>query len=463
MSVVSALGRGAAEGAPTAPHATPRPRKSRAKKSGPERFWDRKRLRVAFGTMLFASFLVHLFFAPWSFAPPPFEVRDVEGETAIPVDLLEPEKEPEPEPPPVQQQVADNPAEKDPAGVGAGDAAAVKAGVDASDGGAGPIPDAEPDVHDAGPDVTDAAPRDPVAMAGDVGQAQAGEALVVLLVNAAEIKKHPIGSQMGPLLSSIPQWDDFIAGTGVDPINQTDWVLISGPGLVDTSNDVIIVRYSAPDAVVDKAIDVVAKKYDRGGPFDAGVPGVRAALGHADRAPRVFLRPQSHLLAVVPVHYANTAAKILVRSKVSPNVRPGEAMRLTLKRPYQPFPQIPKTVSELRLWVLPHADGSAEVLAEGDCATDADAKEAADAINKVVMSYRTNFWVATFTKGLLNSLDVKSSGKLVTLHLDASQDQIEAILSLVEGQVRAMKSPKPAPPPSGSAPAPAPSSSAKKP
>jgi hypothetical protein len=264
---------------------------------------------------------------------------------------------------------------------------------------------------------------------------------------------------MGPLLSSIPQWDDFISGTGVDPISQTDWVLISGPGLIDTSNDVIIVRYSAPDAVVDKAIDVVSKKYEHGGPFDAGVPGVRAALGHADKAPRVFLRPQTHLLAVVPVPYANTAAKILVRSKVSPNVRPGEAVRLTLKRPNHPFPDIPKTVSELRLWVLPRSDGSAEVFAEGDTASDAEAVAAADDIGKVVGRFKSNFLVRALTKGLLNGVDVKSSGKLVTLHLDANQEQLEALLSIVEGQVRARKGP--APPPSASAPAP--SSSAKAP
>lgn len=463
LAVVSSLGRGAAGLAPTAPHATPRAKGKGT--SGPERFWDAKRLRVAFFAMLVASLAVHVVLAPWTFVPPSFETRDVEGDTAIPVDLLEPEAPP-PEPPPQAEHMGDK-VEADPGGVSVGDAAVAKVGHDAGViDAAGPIPDAAPDVIDAAPDAPDTGPRDPVAMAGDVGKVQAGEALVVLLVNAAEIKKHPIGSQLGPLLSAIPQWDDFISGTGIDPIAMTDWVLISGPGLVDTTNDVIIVRYSAPDAVVDKAIDTVAKKYDRGGPFDAGVPGVRAALGHADRAPRVFLRPQSHLLAVVPVHYANTAARILVRSKVSPNVRPGEAVRLTVKRPYQPFPDIPKTVSELRLWVLPKADGSAEVFAEGDCATEQEAVDAADQIGKVIGRFKSNVLVRMLTKGLLNGIDVKSSGKLVTLHLDATEEQLEALLTIVEGQVRARKGggSAPTPTPTASAtPSPAPSSSAPKP
>jgi hypothetical protein len=115
-------------------------------------------------------------------------------------------------------------------------------------------------------------------------------------------------------------------------------------------------------------------------------------------------------------------------------------------------------VSELRLWVIPHADGSAEVFAEGDCATDAEAVDAAAQIGKVFGDFKSNIAVRLLTRGLLNSIDVKSSGKLVTLHLDASQDQLEALLSIVEGQVRARKGTPPAPAPSA-----APSSSAKKP
>ncbi len=468
-TIVSSLGRGAAESAPTAPHATPRSRKKGSRKSGPERFWDRRHLRVAFVAMLAISIGVHWLASPWNIVPPAFEVRDVEGDTVIPIDLLDPDP---PEPPPVEQQTGEKHDDTDQAGATAGDASVARtgtadAGVEAS---TAIVADAAPAVVDAGDasDASDATPRSPVQMVGDVGNLQAGEALVVLLINAAEIKKHPIGSQMGPLLSSIPQWDDFISGTGIDPINQTDWVLISGPGLVDTTNDVIIIHYSAPDALVDRAIDIVSKKYDRGGPYDAGVPGVKAALAHADRAPRVFLRPQPHLLAVVPVHYANTAAKILVKSRVSPKVRPGEAVRLTVKRPYQPFPQIPNTVSELRLWVLPRADGSAEVFAEGDCATDADATDAAAQIAKIFTGFKSSTALRMFKPqlyALVNGVEVKPSGKLVTLHLDASQEQLEELLGIVEGMVRSAKGTKPpAPAPSTTGtPSASPSSSAKKP
>ena len=398
--------------------------------------------------MLAISLVVHFMVSPWNFfLPRGLEVRDVEGDTAIPVDLLQEDDPPEKI---VEQQGSDPAAGTDPGGLATVDAASTRTGaLDAGlDDGSIKPPDAAPDVEDAGGEGgVDASPRDPVAMVGAAGAIQAGDPLVVLLVNAAEIRKNPVGSQLGPLLSAIPQWDDFMAGTNIDPIQQTDWMLISGPGLVDTTNDVILVHYSAPDAVVDKAIDVISKKYDRGGPFDAGVPGVKAAIGHADRAQRVFLRPQAGLLAVVPPHYANTAAKILVHAKVSPRVRPGEAVRLKVAKPYQPFPDIPRTVSELRLWVVPRSDEGADVYAEGDCANDADAVDAAKQIKSVLDRFRRNLFVSAMTHGLLDSLDVTSDGKLVKLHLQPTRGQLEALLTLIEGQIRTLKSAPPPPPP----------------
>ncbi len=427
-----------------------------AKKTGPEKFWDRRRVRVALAFAFAVSIVGHIAIGPWSIFTASLEMRDVEGDTTIPIDVLDPGEpvapaEPTAEPTP-QVQEGEGPKK---ASAGLHDA-----GVEP------PLKDAEPDTLDAAdasdasdaddasdaaiPDAAaaDAAPHDPVSMVGDVGKVQADEALVVLLVNAQEIRKYPVGARMGALLSSIPQWDDFIAGTGVNPIQQADWLLISGPGLVNTTNDVILVRYNAPDAVVDHAIDVISKKSFNGGPFDAGVPGMRAALGTADRAPRVFLRPQHGLLAVVPPFYAAKAAAILTHARVSPHVRPGEAMRLTLKKPYQPFPDVPKTVSELRLWIVPNAGGGAEVYAEGDCASPADATDAADHLRKVLDRYRGNLAVRIFTHGLLSSLTVDANATHVEVHLSATEDQVDALLSLVESTITTTKSAPPPPAPS---------------
>jgi hypothetical protein len=435
------------------------------RKTGPERFWDHRRVRVTLAFAFVVSLAGHYAIGPWTLFPTGLEVRDVEGDTTIPIDVLDPGKpvaeveQPPEAPPPVHE------GEGATRGVHTGNDAGIDPPKDAApdappDAVADALADAladaadasDPDANDAAPvdaGGPDAAPHDPVAMVGDVGKVQADEALVVLLVNAQEIRKHPVGAQMGGLLSSIPQWDDFIAGTGVDPIQQADWLLISGPGLVNTANDVILVRYNAPDAVVDHAIDVISKKSSNGSAFDAGVPGMRAALGTADRAPRVFLRPQHGLLAVVPPFYAAKAAAMLAKVRVSPRVRPGEAMRLTLKKPYQPFPDIPKTVSEVRLWVVPMANGGAEMFAEGDCASASDATDAAAHVNTVFDRFRHNALVSLVTHGLLKSLDIHADETHIELHLTATEEQLDALLTLVGGEIHSMKA-QPPPPPAGS-------------
>src|SRR5581483_8496257 len=91
------LGEGAAEAAPTAPHATP-PGPGR-RRSGPARFWARWPARVAFVLALMVSGAAHCTALPFE-VPRGFEVNDVDGEAAIPIDMMEQSEPPPPPPPP---------------------------------------------------------------------------------------------------------------------------------------------------------------------------------------------------------------------------------------------------------------------------------------------------------------------------------------------------------------------------
>jgi len=457
---------GAAEIAPTAPHATPRtgPAKTR---SGPERFWAPRWRRLTAAGALTASLVTHYAIGPWSLLPENrLEFHDVEGEISIPVDIIEdepPPPEPPPPPPastgeaeqaaaPVRRPAArpvdaghDAAPDEDDAGTGEGAAPdAEAAGADASpnadgaDGGR----DAEPLMTDAGIALAGDAgvpgrdgPRDPSAIVGAAGGMQTGPPLVQLLVNMEVIRASPVGAKMGPLVSAIPQWDDFISGTRVDPLRDTDWVMIYGPSLINTERDAILVHYSTTDKLVDEACAIVAKKYDRGGAFDTGVPGTKAWLGHADRARRIFLRAQPHLLVVVPEDYAKIAARTLVGGRTPAHVRPGEAMRLTLKNPHRPMPFIPQTVSEMRLWIVPRpADGGADVFAEGDTPDAAAASAVAEELRKVVRQ-QNSIGVRIVTQGLLNNVEIAGDGAVVRLKLSASREQLEAVLGVVAAQL----------------------------
>jgi hypothetical protein len=461
--------------APTAPHATPPEAPTKGtKKSGPARFWSTRRIRIALAIALTFSFAIHWYVAPWRLFPDRsgLELKDNADELTIPVELLGEEPPPEEKPtPPLQttpspEDDPNAPKNKPDAGpkpkpkpdASAPDAEA-KAEVDASiapiaiDGGAATSPsdggaptdageaDAANDAGllasggDAGPPVPGAnGPRDPGAMIGMPGLISAGTVNVTLMVNIAVIRTNPVGARMGPLLYGIPQWNEFMKGSQltIDPIKDTDWILIYGPSLIHTDRDAVFVHYSISDTIVEAAVDSIAKRYDKGGAYDAGVPGVKAAVGFADNGERVFLRGQSHVLVIVPKDKANDFAKLAKRATINPRVRPGEAMRLVVKDPWKqitiPGLKFNQSLKELRLWIVPRpSDGGADVFVEGDCTDEEAANEAADALTDIVKRVNS-LGVRVVTRGLLNNAKITADGTHIKSQLSASQEQLEALL-----------------------------------
>jgi hypothetical protein len=392
---------------------------------------------------------VHYAVAPFEL-PHGFEVNDVEGEAAIPVDLLAPDETPPPEAPneaPPPQTKADDDKGKDltstvpkaDAGVtrdagslrdaGAGDGSSDGAAREIVEGGGGGASGSDGAVAlaDSG---SSSGPRDPEGIVGAAGAVQADVILVMLVVNAEVIRQHPVGAHMGYLFRGIPQWEEFMSGTDLDPVRDTDWAIISGPSLINTARDVMLIRYSAPDKVIDDAVRAVSRKYARGGAIDAGVPGVKAYLAHADRAERVLLRPQPHVLAVVPPSVAPKVARQLVGSRVPAHVRPGEAVYMRLVNPHHPMPEIPESLTELRMRVVPRPDLGADVLVDGDTKDAAAATQAAEELRRVVRRHNDAF-TSMLTHGVFDQVEVRSEGNLVKVHMVVTLDQIETMASLV--------------------------------
>jgi hypothetical protein len=397
------------------------------------------------------------------------ELKDVDDELTIPVELLGegPPAPAEEKPPPPEQVVtpendpngvknkpdAAPPRLKPDAAVADAEPLSVDAGVvlvnrdsgpasKASEGGA-PTDAGEGDGAAEGEGLASAdaaalpgasGPRDPGAMIGLPGLISAGTVNVTLIVNIAVIRTNPVGARMGPLLYGLPQWNDFMKGSQatVDPIRDTDWILIYGPSLIHTDRDAVIVHYSIGDEVVDHAVESIAKRYDKGGAFDAGVPGVKASLGHADNAERVFLRGQPYVLTIVPKDKAHDFARLMKRSSIQPKVRPGEALRLVVKDPWKqisiPGLKFSQSLKEIRLWIVPRAsDGGADVQVEGDCTDEASATDAADALSDLIKR-QNSLVVRAATRGLLNNAKVEANGTHINSHVSASQEQLEALL-----------------------------------
>jgi hypothetical protein len=403
------------------------------------------------------------------------ELKDPVGELSIPVDLLGEEAPPPPEPaPPAPAPVDPTPTAKDPTAPGKRDAGpkVVDAGSDApeklaqvddagivadSDGGT-PADGGEADgsttndgglvaMADAGATPGSAGPRDPESMFGLSKVVNAGVQNVVLGVNVALIRKHPVGARMGPILQAIPQWRDFLKGaqSPVDPIRDTDWILIYGPSLIHTDKDAVLVRYNVGDDAVDTTIASIAKTYDKGGPFDAGVPGVRGSLGYADNAQRVFLRPQSKLLVIVPPSHAHEAA-MTFRKQIPRGPPATEAMRLIVHHPSNqisiPGLKFSQSLTELRFWIMPRPDGGADIYGEGDCTDVAAAIDSADRLTDL-LKRQNSLGVRFATRGLLNNVAVVADGHQIKLHVLASPEQLEAVLQLAAAALNAQVAPPP--------------------
>ncbi|MBX3227884.1 MAG: hypothetical protein KIT84_23015 [Labilithrix sp.] len=475
--------RGAELGAPTAPHAQPTAEGSEL--SGPARFWSLRRARIAFVLALVASSGVHWYVAPWNLLPQTSDVefKDPAGELAIPVDMLGEEEAtpppPEPAPPaPAQPEPTPNatddqntPGKRDAgpppivedAGVplstldagaeGVDGGEIVDAGVEDGDGGLDSDAGLVAALGDAGTPGADG-PRDPAAMFGLSKIVNTGVQNIVLGVNTTLVRQHPVGGRLGPVLMALPQWRDFFKGstTTFEPVRDSEWILIYGPSLIRTEKDAMLVKYNVDDAIVDRTISDVTKASPKGGPFDAGVPGVKASLGFADRSERVFLRPQPHLMVIVPPSHGHEAA--LVFKKQTPKgPSPAEAMRLIVKNPSQQIAirglKFAESLSEIRLWIIPRDDGGADVYAEGDN-TDAEAAaDNAERLNELLRNVNS-IGVRIATRGLLNQAKVDADGKKIKLHVVATQEQLEAILQLVAASLNVTLPPPPAPPASAS-------------
>jgi hypothetical protein len=490
---ISGVRDGAAEIAPTAPHATPPPlelagKKRRTRRPGPARFWARGPVRVALVVGFVISLFVHYELFPWHLLPQgSVSLQDVAGELTTPVDLMGEETHPpKATPPPAPTQ---EPPKTDENAIGA-DAAAPRRDAGPRDSGTKRDAGADGSIDDGGPiallDDAGEGDADTDAMVAQsdaggwgggtdpgilAGAPESGPPNIVLIVNARVVRSHPVGARVGPLLSAIPQWDDFMAGSNIDPVKDGEWLLIYGPSLINTSRDAIVIHYNAPDPVVDHAIDLIRTRSHNGAPFDAGVAGVKATLGHADRAPRVFLRFPSHIVAVVPpeaaskqaLHWSKNA-KVLMGK-----IPPGAAVWIKVMQPSNHLkdrdgdPVIPPSVSQLTLWVSPNPDGTADVRAEGLCADAAAAGEAALKLREFMRRQNAGL-VRAIMRGLLTPLEQESAptgeglraeGTKVRLYVRATQEQLEAVLNAVAFKLGVSLAPAPSTAPTTTAPPPA--------
>jgi hypothetical protein len=273
-------------------------------------------------------------------------------------------------------------------------------------------------------------PRTAEDMLGEAGRIVEGRPNVVLLVNSAVIRAHPIGARIGPLIRATTRWDEYMKAGPVDPISDLQWVLVAGSSLRAgfTDDNRYLAVHDIPEPQADSIIDAIGRAYAKGGPFKVKAANVKATLGEAEGVERVFLRPSARVLAIVHPSVALATAQVLEKVTVPAAVRPGEMMRAALERPWMTFPMLPRSIKSARIWMLPEPNGGARVFAEGDCEGIEEAAVAARALGESIQ--RANSLVVRLvTRGLLNDVQVKSDGRIVRMSIDASPEQMDALFN----------------------------------
>jgi hypothetical protein len=127
-----------------------------------------------------------------------------------------------------------------------------------------------------------------------------------------ELRKHPVGVQLGALLGSHPQWEDFFKKNSLDPVRDLDTVVLTGPQFRVSDKVIAILKVDDPP----KIAAVVETLVEKGkGHWIDGAP-VRAAVTTAEGHERVFaLVPEKKLLYMIPSPFPTEKRKAKLADK----------------------------------------------------------------------------------------------------------------------------------------------------
>ncbi len=283
--------------------------------------------------------------------------------------------------------------------------------------------------------------RDPVRSSGDVRKIAPKNPNVSLLIYPSRIRGHQLAVQFAPTLTKLRNWRRFFGGTGLDPIRDSDWILIAGPQLRDSSRVVAVLRYNVPQHRVRAAIDGMVK---RSGARGAWVPGkVPAAKAFVDGAERYFVMPGPNILVVVPPDGLEQARN-LPRNLSFPS-RGNEVVVLFLKHPANAFRdqpvKLPTSVQSMRFSMSLNPNGGADARLD---AKDMDATSAAKNAPELteVINKAMEIDLIFAKRRLLNHVTFRADGDHIRTETHVTDAQLRHILSFIAARIEQVDGPR---------------------
>jgi len=392
--------------------------------------------------------------------------------TGIPIDLLDEQPgdappEAAPEAPelggadPSAEEAAESAHPVADAGAEAADAA-VEDGSASADAGA----DAEEELADASREPVDAglgeggtadaaaedagSIPDPIKLAGAAARVTDPNANVRLFIYTERVRGHPLAPQLASLIVELPQWKDFFGPAGIDPIHDIDRMLVVGPQFRDSSNIIALVQHHVPPGAMRGALEALVKRDPEGRWLDTAVP---AALARADRAQRIFVMPNSHLVVVAPPSAQRSVVRLSRDLSVPPGGPGDDIVVATVKTPWRVFighrVPLPESIKWARVSVAPLAGGGARAKIQAlDESPDAAARNAQQ-LGQLLGSL-SGIGFGPFRVSFVESIRFYAQGSEIHGEIRVNRDQLVLMLNWVR-QALGIRAPRPAASP-GSAP-----------
>jgi hypothetical protein len=151
-------------------------------------------------------------------------------------------------------------------------------------------------------------------------------AQIAVRVDMARIRTSPVSEDVRDLLTAIPDWQALLAGSGIDPIDQLDRLLIATPNL-QREKVVIAGRYVGTREVVDSAVASLAQAHSIEAAWHEKNGVETARWANADDVERVIalVGPQ-HFTISRPEDLPRVLAIAASRKLAKSDVHPAEAL-----------------------------------------------------------------------------------------------------------------------------------------
>lgn len=287
-------------------------------------------------------------------------------------------------------------------------------------------------------------------------------AQLALRIDVKRIRQSPLGPDVTRFLMAIPDWQLLLDGSGIDPIEDLDRLLIASPNL-ERAKLVLAGKHRRGPSFVEQGVRRMAKSRGRRAPWRLR-QGVKTAPWHnLDTTPRT-------LAVLGPRHFTITRARDLPRILGVINARelrdakdeglvaargpdallsmgPEEAVSLEIEGVHWFVRGNVQHVPErVRVAVRETGADEATVTALATFASDEAATRASNYWKRVADFYAQQLFVSIAGFGkTLRRLELTPDGRRIEISFKLNADQIRFILSYLEGLLQGRRGATPVP------------------